>query len=84
MTGSQSSASRNVGANYTIDIPENATVKVDPAEGGICVSLKTPEAAVVPASSGLGRRPSLLGGASIGGAAALIIGLHDGDSSVSQ
>jgi hypothetical protein len=84
MTGSQSSALLSVGADCALDIPANATVKVDPTEGGMCVSLKTPRAKIVPASSGPGLLPILLGGGAVGGAAALILSLHDDDNSVSK
>lgn len=66
----------------TADVPANVTVKVDPAEGGMCVSLDTPEASI--ARSGLGLGPILLGGIAIGAAAVLIIGLHDDDHPVSH
>lgn len=84
MTGAQASASLAIGANCALDIPANATVKVDPIEGGMCVSLETPTATIVPASSEPGMLPVLLGGAAVGGAAALIIGLQDDDDAVSR
>lgn len=84
MTGAQASAALSVGANCALDVPANATVKVDPVEGGMCVSLNTPEATVVPTSSGPGLVPVLLGGGAVGGAAALILSLHDDDNSVSR
>jgi hypothetical protein len=84
MTGPRSSALLGVGDNCALDIPANATVKIDPAEGGMCISFDTPETKVVPASSGAGLGPIVLGGGAIGGAAALILGLHDDDSSVSK
>ncbi|MER8796279.1 hypothetical protein NKH75_19115 [Mesorhizobium sp. M0984] len=43
----------------------DATIKINPAEGGMCVALETSGAAFV-------------------AGAVLIIGLHDGDNSVSQ
>ncbi|MER9890683.1 hypothetical protein NKJ40_01040 [Mesorhizobium sp. M0119] len=52
-----------------------ATIKVDPVVGGMSGALDT-------LGVKLGLAPVLLGGADIGGAA-VIIGLHDGDS-VSQ
>lgn len=84
MTGAQASASLAVGANCAFDIPANATVKVDPVEGGMCVSLDASAATVVPASSEPGMLPVLLGGAAVGGAAALIVGLQDDDDAVSK
>lgn len=83
MTGSQSSASLSVGADCALDIPANATVKVDPAQGGMCVSLNAPST-IVPVSIGPGLVPVLLGGGAVGGAAALILSLHNDDNSVSR
>lgn len=84
MTGAQASASLAVGTNCAFDIPPNVTVKVDPVEGGMCVSLDALAATVVPANSEPGMLPVLLGGAAVGGAAALIIGLQDDDDAVSR
>jgi hypothetical protein len=84
MTGAQASASLAVGTDCAFDIPANATVKVDPAEGGMCVSFDTPPATIVPANSEPGMLPVLLGGAAVGGAAALILGLQDDDDAVSK
>jgi hypothetical protein len=84
MTGLQSSASLSVGANCALDIPANVTVKIDPAEGGMCVSIDTAEARIVPASSGPDLVPILLAGGAVGGAAALILSLHDDDNAVSR
>jgi hypothetical protein len=50
----------------------------------MCVSLKTPEAKIIPASSGPDLMPILLGGGAVGGAAAVILSLHDDDKSVSR
>ncbi|TIX02401.1 MAG: hypothetical protein E5V59_01350 [Mesorhizobium sp.] len=84
ITGTQASASLAVGTNCTFDIPANATIKVDPVEGGMCVTLYTPAAAVVPATTEPGMLPVLLGGAAVGGAAALAIGMQDDDDAVSR
>lgn len=84
MTGSQASASLRVGSNCALDLPANATVKVDPTQGGMCVSLEPAELTIVPASTGPGLVPILVGGAAIGGAAALIVDLQDDDNSVSR
>lgn len=84
ITGVQASASLAVGTNCAFDIPANATVRVDPVEGGMCVSLDAPAATVVPANPEPGMLPVLLGGAAVGGAAALIIGLQDDDDAVSR
>jgi hypothetical protein len=84
MTGAQASASLAVGTNCAFDVPANATVKVDPVEGGMCVSLDTPVATVMPGTSEPGMLPVLLGGAAVGGAAALVIGLQDDDDAVSR
>ncbi len=85
MTGVQASASLAVGADCALDIPANMTVKVDPVQGGMCVSFDTPQAVVVPASSEPGVLPVLLGAGAVGGgAAALIIGLQDDDDAVSR
>lgn len=82
MTGPQASASLAVGTNCAFDIPANVTVKIDPVEGGMCVSLDTPAATVVPADSEPGMLPVLLG--AVGGAAALVVGLQDDDDAVSR
>ena len=84
MTGSQSSASLSVGADCALDMPANATVRIDPTQGGMCVSLEAPQAALTPASTGPDLTPVLLGGGAVGGAAALILGLQDDDNSVSR
>ena len=84
MTGTQASASLAVGTNCAFDIPANATIKVDPVEGGMCVSLYTPAATVEPATSEPGMLPVLLGGAAVGGAAALILGVQNDDDAVSR
>ncbi|MGX7872030.1 hypothetical protein ACVDG5_003235 [Mesorhizobium sp. ORM6] len=84
MTGPQASASLAVGANCALDIPANVTVKVDPVEGGMCISLDAPQAAATPAGSSSGVLPVLLGVGAAGGAAALIIGLQDDDDAVSR
>ncbi|MER8749853.1 hypothetical protein NKH57_11325 [Mesorhizobium sp. M1050] len=84
MTGAEASALLAVGANCAFDIPGNTTIKVDPVEGGMCVSLDTPVATVVPASSKPVMLPALLGAAAVGGAAALITGLQDDDDAVSR
>ncbi|RWC50969.1 MAG: hypothetical protein EOS55_03435 [Mesorhizobium sp.] len=84
ITGTQASASLAVGTNCTFDIPANATIKVDPVEGGMCVTLYTPAATVVPTTTEPGMLPVLLGGAAVGGAAALAIGMQDDDDAVSR
>lgn len=85
MTGARSSASLSVGANCTLEIPANVAVKVDPTEGGMCVSMDVPpQAKIVPVHSGPGLAPILLGGGAVGGAAALILSLHDDDNAVSR
>lgn len=84
MTGAQASASLVVGADCALDIPANRTVKVDPVQGGMCVSFDSPQAAVVPASSDPGVLPVLLGAGAVGGGAALVIGLQDDDDAVSR
>jgi hypothetical protein len=85
MTGSQSSASLSIGANCALDMPANATVRIDPTQGGMCVSLEAPQAALEPpVSTGPALTPVLLGGGAVGGAAALILGLQDDDNSVSR
>ena len=55
-----------------------------PRRHGDSVSLDTPQAEIVPAGSGPGLLPVLLGGGAVGGAAALILSLHDDDNSVSK
>lgn len=84
MTGARASASLVVGTNCAFDVPANVTVKVDPVEGGMCVSFEAPQAAVEPASSEPGVLPVLLGAGAIGGGAALILGLQDDDDAVSR
>lgn len=84
MTGPRASASLVVGADCALMIPANMTVKVDPVDGGMCVSLEAPQAAVAPAGSDPGVLPVLLGVGAAGGAAALIIGLQDDDDAVSR
>ncbi len=84
MTGLKSSAFLSAGMGCSLDIPARTTVRVDPTEGGMCVSLDTPQAEIVPAGSGPGLLPVLLGGGAVGGAAALILSLHDDNNSVSK
>lgn len=84
MTGAQASASLVVGTNCAFDVPPNVTVKVDPVEGGMCVSFEAPQAAVVPTGSEPGVLPVLLGAGAVGGGAALILGLQDDDDAVSR
>ncbi|MBZ9940489.1 hypothetical protein LB533_05150 [Mesorhizobium sp. BR1-1-13] len=84
MTGPQASASLAVGANCALDVPANATVSIDPVQGGMCVSLDAQQAATGPANSGPGILPVLLGAGAVGGAAALAIGLQDDDDAVSR
>ncbi|MBZ9869784.1 hypothetical protein LB542_02755 [Mesorhizobium sp. BR1-1-9] len=84
MTGPQASASLAVGANCALDVPANATVSIDPVQGGMCVSLDAQQTATGPANSGPGILPVLLGAGAVGGAAALAIGLQDDDDAVSR
>jgi hypothetical protein len=63
-----------------LGIPPNAIVKIDAVQGGTCVSLDRPQATVVPMASKPSITPILLGGVAVGGAAALIISLHDHNS----
>lgn len=84
MTGPQASAWLAVGADCALAIPANMTVKVDPVDGSVCVSLEAPQAAVAPAGSGPGVLPVLLGAGAAGGAAALFIGLQNDDDPVSR
>ncbi|MER9652407.1 hypothetical protein NKJ26_02680 [Mesorhizobium sp. M0152] len=84
MTGAQASASLTVGANCALDIPANMTVKIDPVEDGMCVSVDAPQAAMVPAGSESSVLPVLLGAGAVGGGAAVLLGLQHDDDAVSR
>lgn len=80
ITGAQSSAFLSVGSSCVLGIPPNAVVKIDTVQGGMCVSLERPQATIAPTASKPSITPILLGGGAVGGAAALIVGLHDSHS----